>query len=452
MAQRGGVSYTRWFMFTLVRRLLRMAWPVTLARLGIMGMGVCDAMVVGRLAPEELPHQALGWAPTAVLLVSGIGLLLGVQVLGARALGANDPAQAGGALQRGIVVSLVGGGVAALLVYFECEHVLRAFGIAPELAAPAARVAHVLALSVPFQLCYVSLSFFVEAIQRPLVSAWSMAFANIVNLLLNLWWVPGHGAMGSAWATVGARVALISFLGVYVLRLPDAAQLGLRARCPRPSYREFLAVGSAAAVSQAAEAGAFSGMTVVAGRLGAHAVAAYQIALNLMSVVFMCSLGMSTATAVLVAEAIGRNEPREAARVSWLALAVNTAFMSCIAITVNALAGGVASAYTVDVLVAGIVASVMPLAATSMLADGGQAVVATALRAQGDNWFPTASHLLSYAVVMPALGFTLAELEHHGVRGLLEAINVTSGLSVAVLAARLWILTQRAHPTAAEPA
>src|SRR5690348_18331251 len=99
MAHRGRVSYTRRFMISHVRRLLRLAWPVTLARLGIMGMGVCDAMVVGRLAPDELPHQALGWAPTAVLLVSGIGLLLGVQVLGARALGANDPEQAGGALQ-----------------------------------------------------------------------------------------------------------------------------------------------------------------------------------------------------------------------------------------------------------------------------------------------------------------------------------------------------------------
>ena len=51
-------------MRALLERLLRLAWPVTLARLGIMGMGVVDAIVVGQLAPSELPHQALGWAPT----------------------------------------------------------------------------------------------------------------------------------------------------------------------------------------------------------------------------------------------------------------------------------------------------------------------------------------------------------------------------------------------------
>jgi MATE family multidrug resistance protein len=43
-------------MRALVPKLLRLAWPVTLARLGIMGMGLCDVLVVGQLAPTELPH------------------------------------------------------------------------------------------------------------------------------------------------------------------------------------------------------------------------------------------------------------------------------------------------------------------------------------------------------------------------------------------------------------
>ena len=45
-------------------------------------MALVDVIVVGQLAPDELPHQALGWAPTAVFLVAAIGLLQGVQVLG----------------------------------------------------------------------------------------------------------------------------------------------------------------------------------------------------------------------------------------------------------------------------------------------------------------------------------------------------------------------------------
>ena len=69
-------------------------------------------------------------------------------------------------------------------------------------------------------------------------------------------------------------------------------------------------MGVAAAVSQAVEAGAFSAMTVIAGRIGADVVAAYQIMLNLMALVFMVALGLAAATAVLVSEAIGRKAPR----------------------------------------------------------------------------------------------------------------------------------------------
>ena len=36
----------------------------------------------------------------------------------------------------------------------------------------------------------------------------------------------------------------------------------------------------------------------------------------------------------------------------------------------------------------------MPVAALVLVPDGGQVVVAAALRARGDNWLPTASHVL----------------------------------------------------------
>ena len=62
----------------LVRALLRLAGPVALARLGVMAMGVVDTIVVGQLAPKQLGYLALGWAPTSVVLVTGLGLLFGI--------------------------------------------------------------------------------------------------------------------------------------------------------------------------------------------------------------------------------------------------------------------------------------------------------------------------------------------------------------------------------------
>jgi MATE family multidrug resistance protein len=427
----------------LALKLLRLAWPVALARLGIMGMGIVDVIVVGQLAARELPHQALGWAPTGIVLVTAIGLLTGVQVLAARAIGEGKPQQAGGAWRRGMLVAALAGTLFAGCMWLAGERLFTMFGIAPALAAPSARVMRVLALSVPPHLLYTASACFLEAIQRPLPSMLLMWTANLLNVVLNLVLVPRYGAVGSAWATVGARTFLALTLGVYVLRMAQATLYGTRSGTRWPSYAGLLRVGAAAALSQVAEAGAFSGMTIIAARIGEQAVATYQILLNLLAVVFMVALGISSATAVLASEAFGRRTPREVARASFMGLALNTGCMVLLALLAASFREGIGRTYTADPALAAAVASLIPLVALITVPDGGQVVAAAALRAQGDNWFPTGSHMLAYAALMPVLAYWWAEQTGAGVAGLLRAILAASALSVAVLVARLLSLARR---------
>ncbi|HEU5074649.1 MAG TPA: MATE family efflux transporter [Polyangiaceae bacterium] len=428
---------------SLVWRLLRLAGPVALARLGIMGMGVVDVMVVGQYRPQELPHQALAWAPIGVLLVTGIGLLTGVQVLAAREFGAGRRRAAGAAWRRGLVVATLAGLGAIALVWGLGPQLYTVFGIDAALAVPAARVARILALSMPLHFHYIATALFLESIQRPLPSVVVMWSANVVNLLLNLVLVPEFGADGSAWATGGARVVLALGVVVWLLRVADAFELGVRGPVSGTSYRELLGVGAAAALSHAAEAGAFSGMTMIAGRLGAGEVAAYQILLNVLALMFMAALGISAATAVLTSDAVGRRDAEAATRASFVGLAVSFVFATAAALAILALAEQLGRAYTADAILAAQIAGLLWLVALIMAPDAGQAVAAAALRARGDNWFPTASHLVAYALVMPLLGFTLAEKRAQGVSGLMLAILTASVLSCAVLSARLWMLRRR---------
>jgi MATE family multidrug resistance protein len=232
-------------------------------------------------------------------------------------------------------------------------------------------------------------------------------------------------------------------LVTWVLMSKQTRAFGVRRWTSAPSHREFLRVGGAAALSQAAEASAFSGMTIIAARSGGEAVASYQILLNLLAVVFMVSLGMSTATTVLTSDGIGRASPRDASRASWTGLGLNCAVIAIIALVLLCFARAVAAAYTRDIRIATLVAGAMPIAAAILLPDGGQVVSAAALRAHGDNWFPTASHVVAYALLMPALGIGLGEVAGLGVAGLLQAIVWSSLLSASVLTARLWVITRR---------
>ncbi|HWW26151.1 MAG TPA: MATE family efflux transporter, partial [Caulobacter sp.] len=71
--------------------LLRLAGPVVLSRLGIMVMGLTDAIVVGHFSARQLGFHAMAWAPTSIFVTVTVGLLVGTQVMGSRAMGAGRP-------------------------------------------------------------------------------------------------------------------------------------------------------------------------------------------------------------------------------------------------------------------------------------------------------------------------------------------------------------------------
>ena len=272
-----------------------------------------------------------------------------------------------------------------------------------------------------------------------------MWLGNGVNIALNLWLVPQYGAVGSAWATVGARVFLAAALlgWIYFAMRTSVYGVTQRAAMGAPGYGALLKVGAAAAVSQVAEAGSFSAMTVIAGRIGESAVAAFQITLNLLALVFMLALGVASATQVLVSESVGAKAPARAARAGWLGLGVNTGVMCAVAVIIYLFAHPIGRAYSADLTLVAAVAVLMPMAALILAPDGGQVVAAAALRGRGDNWFPTASHVFAYVIVMPPLAFWLGEMHARGVQGLLEAIMIASMISVGVLVARFgWITRQ----------
>jgi MATE family multidrug resistance protein len=70
-------------------------------------------------------------------------------------------------------------------------------------------------------------------------------------------------------------------------------------------------------------------------------------------------------------------------------------------------------------------------------------VTAQALRARGDVWLPTGTHLTSYIVIMMPLAWWLAIPRGMGIIGLVWAVILASLVSAGLLAARFWVLSRR---------
>ena len=201
-------------MFTLspqtratLKDLLHLAWPVVLARIGIMTMGLTDVIVVGNYSGLELAYSSLALAPTAIVVTTAVGLMMGVQVMTARFLGEGRRAEVGAVLRRGVSYSLLLGVGSMIAMILIGPWALRHMGLADGLGEGASPVLVVFALSMPGYLVSVAAQFFLEAMHRPRAGMWAMWVANGINLALNLLLVPDllgiglDGAIASAWAT-----------------------------------------------------------------------------------------------------------------------------------------------------------------------------------------------------------------------------------------------------------
>jgi MATE family multidrug resistance protein len=73
-------------------------------------------------------------------------------------------------------------------------------------------------------------------------------------------------------------------------------------------------------------------------------------------------------------------------------------------------------------------------------------VAAQALRARGDVWLPTYTHLTSYILVMMPLAWWFAIPLKMGVNGIAWAVVIASFLSGGLLLARFWMLSRRDEP------
>ena len=431
--------------------ILRLAAPVVGARLGIMVMGLSDAVVVGRFSARELGYHALGWAPTNIIVTMVVGLLAGAQVMTARAMGEGRPEAAGAVLRRAVVYAVWIGALASVALAALGPFGLRYAGLEPDLARGAGRVLVVFSLSlVPYAVSCAA-AFWLEGLGRPQPGMWLMWAANALNLAVDLVLVPGRfglhplGALGGAWATFSARTFLSVALLVFIARMPDARRLGVFTRVARDRVAEAeqRRVGYGAGASNTFEVTAFASLNLFAGWLGGSAVAAWSVALNISALVFMVPLGLGTATAVVVGRAYGRLDSAGVKRGGEIAFLVSIGFGVLVGALVFPAAGWIAGLYTNDVTTRHLAAAALALGCLFFWPDALQTVAAQALRARADVLIPSTTHLISYVAVMMPLAWLFALPLHQGVNGLMQAVIVASYLAAAFLVGRFWMLSRR---------
>ncbi len=430
--------------------LFRLASPVILSRSGMLLMSVVDTVMVGRFAARELAYQSIAVSVIIPLVVTSVGLIMGTLVMTARALGQGNLEECGAAWRRGIVYASVLGTIGLVLALF-AEPFLLLMGQDPDIARGGGHVAFVLGLGVPPMIIYMASAYFLEALRRPTIPMSLMVIANLVNVGFNWVWIYGNfgfeamGAEGAAWATTLARLVLAVCIVTVIWNLKNHEALAIRKPAPG-GWRDWAQqrrIGYSAGGSQLVETSAMSAQALIAGLLGANALAAYSISFQVLAMVFMSAIGIGAATAVQVGHAWGRRDVTEMAKAGWTGLGVNTIVMLAFAIVVYVYAPSIANGFANESRLIAVAIPLIMFTALLLPPDGGQAVLAHALRGRGDTWVPVMLHAFSYYVVLIPLAYFLALKTDQGVVGILEALLIASVVSMALLGGRFYWLAER---------
>ena len=422
---------------TEFRPTLRLAIPLVLAELGWMSMAIVDTMMVGRLPNSAVAISAvsLGGILVHVLAFFGGGLLIGLDTLVSQAFGAGLREDCHRSLVHGIYLSFALTPLLMTPVWF-FDSLLRLANIPPDIISLTVPYSKALAWGTLPLLLYFAVRRCMQGMNMVGPIAFALVTANIINALGN--WVliygklgaPAMGAVGSGWSTAWARIYLATVLVGYLLWYDQRHRTALLRTPIVPDLsriRRLIALGFPTAMQISLEIGVFALVTALIGRLGATALASHQIALNTVSFTYMVPLGISSAAAVRVGQAIGRKDPAGAADAGGSAIFFGAAFMTIAGITLLFVPRWIARVYTPDETIIRSAVLLLAAGAAFQLFDGIQTVATGALRGAGDTRTPMLCHFTAYWIIGLPLGVWLCFRRGWG------AFGLWAGLSLALI-------------------
>lgn len=448
-----------------LRSSLALAWPLILANLTQQVIQATDVLLMGRLGATQLAAATLALNLTFTFNLLMLGLVTASSPMMATALGQrfNAVREVRRTFRAGLWLLAL-----ALpfywLVLWNIGTLMRAFGESEQLALQGQSFMRAYMWCTGPWLLFQLLRNFVAALERPRVILWLSLGGIGLNALLSWSLIFGHfglpplglpgGGLGSTltWFTLCGALVLMTIID---RRFRRFHLFGHFWRFDPERTMAMVRLGWPIGATMALEMGVFALAAYFMGWIGAPAVAAHAVALQLAALTFMVPLGLGQAATVRVGLALGRRDEAGITRAGWTAWVMGVAFMGSMAVLMWSMPRTLVTVFLTDVprnaAVIGLAVSFLKVAAAFQLVDGAQVIGAGMLRGLHDTRWPLLFALVGYWVVGLGIGSWLAFGADW--KGLGIWIGLATGLaSVAGLMLARWLmrdrigLTRAAHP------
>lgn len=322
-----------------VKRILYLAVPAILAFVTQTAINIVDTWFIGQLAePERSGGQAmLSFALMVLWSVGGFlsAISVGTQALVGRRVGAGDPNAAGGVLANAAVLATIASTVASVLGWLAIPAIFAWASSDPEYVRLGTDYTQWRFVGVISMVVTSAYKAFYDGTGRTYIHFAAAVVMNIVNALLCYALIFGNwGApmMGVSGAGIAAAISSWVGLGVMVIfslrrsdrQTYDAYRLGVMSRTVMVQLAK-LSVPSGFATTVVMTGfmlfirivQGFDSEHVDAGGAASIYGAATTIIINVLSLTFFPCMAFGVATATLVSQSLGAQDPASAERYAW---------------------------------------------------------------------------------------------------------------------------------------
>ena len=299
-----------------IKKLLSVMIPILVAQVSTAGVTFINTTMAGHAGADDLAGVSVGAGLFYPLLASIIGLLMAGTPLMAQLIGRKERESLPFIVRSGMVIGLLVWALFTAAYFFFIDDLLASLALEAAVEHIARYYLMTMIGVVFFLALMIPLRCLTDTAGSTSISMKLFLMAPVINGIFNYLFIYGHGGM-PALGGIGAGLATMMtygfLLGLFLLVVMKSKDLGGRQifaslALRSKDLREYLVVGVPSGLSIFMEMSLFSLIIVFLSRYGTDALAAYQIADNFASLVYMLPVSCSMALTILIATAVGAGD------------------------------------------------------------------------------------------------------------------------------------------------
>lgn len=343
-----------------IKKLLSVMIPILVAQVSTAGVTFINTTMAGHAGADDLAGVSVGAGLFYPLLASIIGLLMAGTPLMAQLIGRKERESLPFIVRSGMVIGLSVWALFTAAYFFFIDDLLASLSLEAAVEHIARYYLMTMIGVVFFLALMIPLRCLTDTAGSTSISMKLFLMAPVINGIFNYLFIYGHGGM-PALGGIGAGLATMMtygfLLGLFLLVVMKSKDLGGRQifaslALRSKDLREYLVVGVPSGLSIFMEMSLFSLIIVFLSRYGTDALAAYQIADNFASLVYMLPVSCSMALTILIATAVGAGDMTLARRYKKAGFVVAMAGAMITASFTVLFRNSIGSVYTDDAAVA----------------------------------------------------------------------------------------------------